>query len=782
MMTHVTTPKAFFAYPSQSPLREAIQEAVHDLNAGRQVSIQTWEECQSSGKVIISTICDAIDRSELFFADLTTMNPNVMFELGYAIARDRRIWLIFDDTYTSEKSMFDQLKVLTTVGHVRCCNSKDIVSGFYQDNPVAEIKNTIFRREIEPILEPDRSHNVLYLKSLHENQAAMRVSRLLEQRLSKKVTVDDPRESTVHTLAWYGSHVFNCSGLICHFMSPDRKDAYLQTARHSLVCGMAHGFRKPLLMLAEGDFRGPIDYRDRLKHYETATQALSYLKEWLPDVEQDLRTKQEASQVTQAAQLATGLKNLRFGEYVAENEEESLVDKYFVETAEYVDAFNGRQTLFVGRKGSGKTANLMQLEAALGERKQNLVCVIKPERYQMLGIVDLLRDFQTRKDKGYAIESLWKFLLLTEIANTAFHFPPSSIGAVEQDFFKFVEENHAIIREDFSTRLETCVQNLRRVVSDTSDGDSYFSISEALHSGILKELRGELAKFLSKKQRVAILIDNLDQAWERQNDIVALSEILWGLLDIARQLPKQLQRQANIQLSLAIFLRSDIFYRIRRVAHEPDKMPYSLLKWDSSELCSIIEKRFLSTFETASGPEVLWNQYFCPTVKEISTRDYIMETILRRPRDIIFFVNAAVTTAINGRHPRIEEEDILAAEKEYSQYAFESVNVENTLPDINLEDVLYEFAGMSAVLTRSEVLDTLQEAGISDEEKIEQMIGVLHDLTFLGMEVEEDTFVFSDAPEESRKNKTRARRFARKKGQEERFQIHRAFQAFLETT
>ena len=680
--------------------------------------------------------------------------------------------------------MFDQLKVLTTVGHVRCCNSEDIVSGFYKDNPIAEIEKTIFRTEIEPILTPGGSHhNVLYLKSQHENQAAMRVSRLLEQRLSKKITVDDPRESTVHTLAWYGSHVFDCSGLICHFMSHDRKGAYLQTARHSLVCGMAHGFRKPLLMLAEGDFWSPIDYRDRLKHYETSTQAISYLNQWLADIEQDLRTKQEASEVTQAAQLATDLKNLRFGEYVAENEAESLVDRYFVETAEYADALNGRQTLFVGRKGSGKTANLMQLEADLSERKQNLVCVIKPERYQMLGIVDLLRHFQTRKDKGYAIESLWKFLLLTEIANTAFHFPSSPIEAVEQDFFKFVEENHAIIREDFSTRLETCVQNLQRAVSDFSDGNSYFSISEALHSGILKELRGELAKFLSKKQRVAILIDNLDQAWERQNDIEALSEILWGLLDVARQLPEQLQRQANIQLSLAIFLRSDIFYRIRKVAHEPDKMPYSLLKWDSTELlCSIIEERFLSTFKTASGPEVLWNQYFCPTVNEISTRDYILETILKRPRDIIFFVNAAVTTAINGRHPRIEEEDILVAEKEYSQYAFESVNVENTLPDINLEDVLYEFVGMSAILTRSEVLDTLQEAGISDEEKIEQMIEVLHDLTFLGMEVEEDTFVFSDAPEESRKNKTRARRFARKKGQEERFQIHRAFQAFLETT
>ena len=73
----------------------------------------------------------------------------------------------------------------------------------------------------------------------------------------------------------------------------------------------------------------------------------------------------------------------------------------------------------------------------------------------------------------------------------------------------------------------------------------------------------------------------------------------------------------------------------------------------------------------------------------------------------------------------------------------------------------------------------LQRAGIS-EEMIESTIDVLHDLTFLGLEVE-GGFVFSDVPEESRKNKTLAQGFAEEKGQEERFQIHKAFQAFLET-
>ena len=196
-------------------------------------------------------------------------------------------------------------------------------------------------------------------------------------------------------------------------------------------------------------------------------------------------------------------------------------------------------------------------------------------------------------------------------------------------------------------------------------------------------------------------------------------------------------------------------------------------------LCRIIEERFCSSFETDLDPEVLWSQYFCPTVNEIPTREYITRTILKRPRDIIFLVNAAVTTAINRRRTRIEEEDILEAEKQYSQYVFESVNVENTSLGINLEDVLFGFAGMPTILTKSEVLEALQFAEI-EKGRIESTIDVLHDLTFLGLEVERG-FVFSDAPEKSRKNKMLARRFARKRGREGRFQIHKAFRAFLET-
>ena len=782
-------PKVFFAYASSDQtLKEAIQDAVPNLNKSGHVKIKTWEECSIGGNFIINTICQAIDEAELFFADLTGLNPNVMFELGYAIAHNKRIWLIFDDTYTDAKKRFNQLRILTTVGYVQCCNSDDIVKEFYNERPFTDIENTIFRREIEEGLKQDIYPSIFHLKREHEDQAAARVSNLLQRKFSKRITVDDPRESSVQSLSWYGSNVFSSSGVVCHFTSPNREGGKIQTARHALVSGMAYGWEKPLLMLAEDDFWAPIDYRDYIKHYKTAADALRYLEEWLPPVEQTLKRRQEATEVHHATKLAIDLKSLRIGDSIAENEAENLVSEYFIPTAAYDDAVRGTQKVFVGRKGSGKTANLIKLEDKLSRRKQNVVCVIKPPSYQMQGIVDVLKRYQHRNVKGYAIETLWKFLLLSEIANTIdiLENPMvSSDDAVAQAFFKFVEKNEKLIRADFSTRLETCTQNLEKAIGKSNNSNSYLPVSEALHSGVLKQLRLELGNYLSKKQRIVILIDNLDQAWEQQNNIEALSEILWGLLEVAQKLPLTLEKSDNrrqsIQLNLVIFLRSDIFYRIRKVSREPDKMPYSLLRWDDTELlCRIIEERFISSFETPLDSNALWEQYFCPTVNEIPTKKYITETILKRPRDIIYFVNEAVLTAINRRHTRIEEEDILTAEKQYSQYVFESVNAENTLTNCSLEEVIFAFVGMPVIFPRSEAVDVLHSAGVPDD-KIKITIDFLHDLTFLGLEVEEGQFVFAETPEDSLRNKMLARNFLKKKQQEERFQIHKAFRASLET-
>jgi hypothetical protein len=78
-------PIGFFAYPSSPPmLPETVRAAVEKINKTKQVHITTWEEARVGGKGIINEILKAIDASDFVVADLTGLNLNVLFEVGYS--------------------------------------------------------------------------------------------------------------------------------------------------------------------------------------------------------------------------------------------------------------------------------------------------------------------------------------------------------------------------------------------------------------------------------------------------------------------------------------------------------------------------------------------------------------------------------------------------------------------------------------------------------------------------------------------------------------------------
>jgi hypothetical protein len=85
-------PQGFFAYAASPPMiPSTIKAAIQGVNKTQATSIKSWEELRVSGKVIISEICAAIEQADFLCADVTGINPNVMFEIGYAIAMKKRI-------------------------------------------------------------------------------------------------------------------------------------------------------------------------------------------------------------------------------------------------------------------------------------------------------------------------------------------------------------------------------------------------------------------------------------------------------------------------------------------------------------------------------------------------------------------------------------------------------------------------------------------------------------------------------------------------------------------
>ncbi|WP_216363587.1 hypothetical protein, partial [Subtercola boreus] len=88
----------FFAYPGNPKLRaETMRDTARRLSKVGD-SAQTWEDLAIEGRVLVDTICEAIDAADLVIAEISDLNSNVLFEAGFALARNKHLWLILDES------------------------------------------------------------------------------------------------------------------------------------------------------------------------------------------------------------------------------------------------------------------------------------------------------------------------------------------------------------------------------------------------------------------------------------------------------------------------------------------------------------------------------------------------------------------------------------------------------------------------------------------------------------------------------------------------------------
>jgi hypothetical protein len=85
------TQTAFVAYSGRDrALASMIAEAVSQANAKPiPTRYEPWEFNDIPGNPLISPIVEGIDESAFVVADITYLNPNVVYEIGFTIGRVR---------------------------------------------------------------------------------------------------------------------------------------------------------------------------------------------------------------------------------------------------------------------------------------------------------------------------------------------------------------------------------------------------------------------------------------------------------------------------------------------------------------------------------------------------------------------------------------------------------------------------------------------------------------------------------------------------------------------
>jgi hypothetical protein len=741
--------KGFVAYPSgPENLVEAIEDAVSKINGGDTVELQPWVSFSQSGRIIMRNVCQAIDKTKLFVCDLTYLNRNVLFELGYAIARNRRIWVLVNEGIARATSDYRAFRVVTTITYTSYANTHEIVDAFYRERPYERLEDTLFKdlrdipgdRRIPPSL--------LYLKSPINTNESICLTRLL-QSSAIPVRVDDPIEAADQPLSWYVQELANAYAVVVHLLSSDHEDSGLHNAKSSLVAGLAYGLGKRLLILAHAPYKQVVDYDELRRVHTTAKECGTYARAWLdvavPDYRRHMKTLRSGEKERRSE---AALRSLSIGDWQAEREAESLT-RYFVPTAPFAEVMSAQQeSLLVGEIGSGKTAIALQAASELAGSWRNHVCLVQPGEYEWDGLLRVLSGIEQISEQGFLAESLWKFLIYTELAKSLYE---ELVGeesrphsAQELEFLRLVEDNSDLICGDFTLRLEAAVDRLEKVDRSSNLQQQRMRTSELLHSSLLRDLRKSLGLCLEDRERVAILVDNLDKGWTHHQDLRLLGRVLLAVIGLGHRIWLDFRKQDHwrrgVNLTLALFLRSDIFNEVLKHASEPHKLVPTRISWgDRDALLRVLESRLSFSLGRNLPRDELWDSLFCSEVDGTPTRDFLFNNILPRPRDLIWFARTAIAEAQNRAHSSVEEEDILSARMQYSLYALRQVIDEGSQTVASLSSIMACFLGAPAVVTRDFILDAAKESGAS-EEGADQIITLLVAMGFLGVEVESGRF------------------------------------------
>ncbi|NQT94556.1 MAG: hypothetical protein HQ559_17505 [Lentisphaerae bacterium] len=110
--------KAFYAYPSSvADVTHVIDAAKHLLSdTRRDLDLHLWEENDISGRPLTDPIFEGIASADILVADITAMNFNVTFEIGYAIGLGKRVHLTRDGNITRDYALANKIGIFDTLG------------------------------------------------------------------------------------------------------------------------------------------------------------------------------------------------------------------------------------------------------------------------------------------------------------------------------------------------------------------------------------------------------------------------------------------------------------------------------------------------------------------------------------------------------------------------------------------------------------------------------------------------------------------------------------------
>jgi hypothetical protein len=247
---------------------------------------------------------------------------------------------------------------------------------------------------------------------------------------------------------------------------------------------------------------------------------------------------------------------------------------------------------------------------------------------------------------------------------------------------------------------------------------------------------------LAKSLNTTILIDRIDEAWDGSDKAVIF---LMGLMHTCVQLSATCK-----SVRALLFLRENIFERVRRIDNEFARLETSVvsLDWTRELLLELVERRLQLPLNPK--PPIGGTTWDCFFESGPSARAMVFDYCQERPRDVLTYCSFAVETAQSRRHHQVTIEDLQAARRRFSESRFKDLSDEysENFPTIGL--VLSRFYGLGTEYTIAAITAFIQKLLVDEEVRKtcagwiygyaapERFIELLYNIGFFGIRDDQD--------------------------------------------
>ena len=721
----------FFAYPSKlTEVMQAINGAGRLVaQRGNDIYLHLWVENDIAGRPLTDPIFERIHECDVLFADATTINFNVTFEVGYAIGLGKRVHITRNNNFRREAELIDKIGIFDTLGFESYSNEEELAGLVLGASAGGAIRLNLGANVKSPIY-------VLNTPTTGQAMLAI-VSQIKKARLGFRnfFPQEEPRLSAVKAV----DDVSVSLGVVVPLLSREFADAEIHNIRAAFVAGAALAMRKATVILQPSSGPAPLDVRDIVSTYTRPEDIADRIGELALDVTERLQAEEPL-----AIPAGNFLSLLSLGDPIAENEFQTLA-RYFLRTDEFGRASRGEVNLVVGRKGTGKTALFSQLRNEKRENTRNIVVDLKPEGYQLIRLKEDVLDYLAEGAKTHLITAFFEYVLYLEICYKVLekdkdrHMRDRRLYEPYRRLLSAYQSGDAG-EGDFSERLLSLSRDLvAKFQKEFGKGQEQRltaqQVTELVYKHNVREIREALSAYLRFKNAVWVLFDNLDKGWSQHGLTSGDTLILRSLIDAARKIQRELQKEGH-DFHCVVFVRNDVYQLLVETSADYGKESRATLDWTDADLLRELVRRRLiqnglpldTTFER------VWSQICISHYGGEETSQYLIDRSLMRPRNLLKILAHCRGFAVNLGRERIEQVDLEKGLKAYSLDLITEADQELTDIIGSETSLLYHFIGEGDRFDRAQLQTILTGAGIP-EDKIESVVEYLIYYGFLAVRV-----------------------------------------------